>query len=254
MVKGLEIFRDHFRQFTDRYILIGGTVCDLLLDEAGLTFRATKDLDIVLSIETLDREFSKAFWEFVTLGRYEIQESSAGEKRFYRFQKPEDDTFPFMLELFSRRPDVIQLPDGAHLTPIPTDQELASLSAILLDDALYSWIQAGKIETDGLPIVQATHLIPLKVRAYLDLAARRADGQSVQSGDIKKHRNDVFRLAQLLIPDQRLSPPPEITDDMQAFLRDLDPREVSLRQLGLGHLNFNDVVTLLKSIYRVLKP
>jgi len=31
MVKGLDLFRDHFRDFTDRYVLIGGTACDLVM-------------------------------------------------------------------------------------------------------------------------------------------------------------------------------------------------------------------------------
>ncbi len=31
MVKGLDLFRDHFRDFADRYVLIGGTACDLVM-------------------------------------------------------------------------------------------------------------------------------------------------------------------------------------------------------------------------------
>ena len=29
MVKGLDRFRDYFRDFTDQYILIGGAACDI---------------------------------------------------------------------------------------------------------------------------------------------------------------------------------------------------------------------------------
>ena len=72
MVKGLDLFRAHFRDFADRYVLIGGTACDLIMDEAGLEFRATKDLDIVLCIEALDLSFAKAFWEFVEAGQYRV--------------------------------------------------------------------------------------------------------------------------------------------------------------------------------------
>ena len=42
-------------------MLFGGTACDLALTEAGLQFRATKDLDIVLCIEALDAAFARAF-------------------------------------------------------------------------------------------------------------------------------------------------------------------------------------------------
>ena len=44
MVRGLERFREHFADFVDRYLIIGGTACDLALTEAGLEFRATRDI------------------------------------------------------------------------------------------------------------------------------------------------------------------------------------------------------------------
>ena len=45
MVRGLDIFRDYFKDYTDKYILIGGTACDLAMASMGLNFRATKDLE-----------------------------------------------------------------------------------------------------------------------------------------------------------------------------------------------------------------
>ena len=89
MVKGLEIFRSCFRSFSDRFALIGGTACHLALTEVGFDFRATKDLDIVLSVEALDKAFVEAFWAFVRAGR----------PQFYRFLKPEESGYPSMLEL-----------------------------------------------------------------------------------------------------------------------------------------------------------
>lgn len=67
MVKGLEIFRDFFRNHADQYMLIGGTACDIALQAVGYSFRATKDLDIVLCIEVLNKEFVKVFWDFIKL-------------------------------------------------------------------------------------------------------------------------------------------------------------------------------------------
>ena len=46
MVRGLERFRDAFAAHVHQYTLIGGTACDLLLEQVDLPFRATKDLDI----------------------------------------------------------------------------------------------------------------------------------------------------------------------------------------------------------------
>ena len=59
MVKGLDLFREHFRSYADRYVLIGGAACDLAMGEAGLDFRATKDLDIVLCLEAIDSKSIK---------------------------------------------------------------------------------------------------------------------------------------------------------------------------------------------------
>jgi hypothetical protein len=56
MVKGLNIFRDRFRQFEGSFTLIGGAACDEWFTAQGLPFRATKDLDIVLIIEVLAPE------------------------------------------------------------------------------------------------------------------------------------------------------------------------------------------------------
>lgn len=109
MVRGIDQFRTHFKDFKDRYILIGGAACYLALDEAGLEFRATKDIDIVLCFEALDAEFARAIWDFINRGRYKNTQKSTGKKLFYRFYDPEDKTFPYMLEFFSRTPDALKL-------------------------------------------------------------------------------------------------------------------------------------------------
>ena len=67
MVKGIETFENFFRDFSQEYVLIGGTACDLLMEEAGIEFRATKDLDIVLIVEALTEKFGMKFWEFFRL-------------------------------------------------------------------------------------------------------------------------------------------------------------------------------------------
>jgi len=134
MVIGLDRFAEHFAPYRDRYVLIGGVATWLVLEDAGIAPRATKDLDIVLCIEVLDAAFCEAFWGFIRAGGYEIQEKSNGTKVFYRFQKPAQRDYPAMLELFSRKPDAMVLGDDSHLTPIPVGEDVSSLSAILLDD------------------------------------------------------------------------------------------------------------------------
>lgn len=54
MVRGLDVFREHFAAHAGQFVLIGGTAATLAMESAGLEFRATKDLDIVLHIEALN--------------------------------------------------------------------------------------------------------------------------------------------------------------------------------------------------------
>lgn len=150
MVRGMDRFREYFSGFADRYVLIGGAACDLAMGEAGLDFRATKDLDIVLCIEVLDAAFVKMFWEFVQQGHYKNRQKSTGKKLFYRFTEPDVDSFPWMLELFSRVPDALELEGSPHLTPIPVDEEFSSLSAILMEEGYYDFIHGNKREIYGL--------------------------------------------------------------------------------------------------------
>lgn len=249
MVKGLERFREHFKVFADRYVLIGGTACDLAFAEVGIEFRATKDLDIVLCVEALDAEFGRAFWEFVTQGGYASQQSSTGKRKFYRFTRPSNSDCPFMLELFSRVPDALTVAAGSALTPIPIDDAVSSLSAILLDTDYYDWIRMGRREIDGIPIVRAEHLLPLKAKAWLDLRQRKRSGQTIDSRDINKHKNDVFRLYSIIDPDFRVSMSGAIATDMREFVREMTSDTVDLKSLGLAKSTKEAALAALDAMY-----
>jgi hypothetical protein len=246
----LEVFREHFRNFADHYVLIGGAACDIAMTSAGLAFRATKDLDIVLYPEALDAEFVRAFWEFVRAGGYEIQEKSTGEKQFYRFQKSTNTDYPFMLELFSRQPDVLQVPEGSHLTPLPIEEDVSSLSAILLDNDYYDFIRAGRQEIDGLPMVGAAQLIALKARAWLDLTEREKRGEKIDSKTIKKHKNDVFRLYEILDPATDPGAPEAVKKDIREFISRLRAEDVDLRALGIRAGARDDILAEIARVYR----
>jgi hypothetical protein len=250
MVKGIDQFKAHFGRFNDHYVLIGGAACYLAMEEAGLDFRVTKDLDIVLCVEALDAEFVDAFWEFINKGGYQNQQKSTGKKLFYRFSEPKDSTFPWMLELFSRIPDALTLKDDAHLTPIPVDAEASNLSAILLNEVYYSFIHEYRIESDGFSVAPPQCLVPLKARAWIDLMAMQDAGEKVDGKDIKKHKNDIFRLFQVIAPDTRVILPEEIRDDLQRFLLSVeaDPPK-NLKPFGLRNVKVDEVIVTLRAIY-----
>lgn len=254
MVNGLDLFREYFAAYGGQYVLIGGTACDLAMEEVGQSFRGTQDLDIVLCAEALTDDFIEAFWRFVKDGDYESREKSSGDKEFYRFLKPKNRDYPAELELFSRKPDTLTLPEGCRLTPIPATEDVSSLSAILLDDDYYQWIRDGDRVVEGVHIVGAEQLIPLKVKAWLDLSARKERGERVDSRKIKKHRNDIFRLFTILSRDPLPSVPSAIKQDVATFIQKIVSVEIDFKNLGLGGLKKSEVLDDLKIIYRVDTP
>lgn len=102
MVKGLDIFRTYFKDYEQQYVLIGGAACDIIFESNETNFRATRDLDMVLIIEALTSDFGEKFWKFVEDGKYRNKATNRGNSQFYRFDKPEEEAFPKMIELFCR--------------------------------------------------------------------------------------------------------------------------------------------------------
>ena len=225
MVKGIESFREWFSGYEENYVVIGGTACSLLMGEAGETFRATRDIDMVLIAENLNAEFGVRFWEYVKAAGYEQRQRNTGTTEYFRFLKPKSAEYPFMIELLSRRIDGIVLPSDAVLTPIPINDEISSLSAILLDEDYYGFLRTGVSILEGIPVLNASHLIPFKAKAWLDLTERKSQGHPIQSGDIRKHKNDVLRLSMLLTANIVITLPYGIETDMRKFLTEVDESE-----------------------------
>lgn len=233
MVTGFESFQNWFRGYEEQYVIIGGTACDLLMSEEGIDFRATKDIDLVLIVESITPAFSKRFWEYVLHAGYQHRDKSTGLPQFYRFSHPVNNNYPFMIELFTRRTDSIQLPEDAVLTPLSIDKSISSLSAILLDNAYYELLCTGRIQVGGITVLDAAYLILFKAKAWLDLTERKARGETVDGKNIRKHKNDVFRLSSLLGPNETIMVTQEIYKDMQQFLSAMKKEPIDTKQLGL---------------------
>jgi len=219
VIPGLDRFAEWFAPHRDKYVLIGGCAASTVMEEAGLAFRATKDLDIVLIVEAIDAEFVHEFWRFVEAGGYAVRHQGDGKRCFYRFGKPTQEGFPKLLELFARQPDLFHpLREANGLTPIPIEDEVESLSAILLDDDAYHFLLEGRTEIGGVPLIDQDRLIPLKAQAWMELSDRRDAGEQIDSINIRKHLKDVVRLSELLTPDRAVSLPPGMAASMRRFL------------------------------------
>lgn len=254
MVTGFTKFKEWFKGFEEQYVVIGGTACDLILDAEEMEFRATKDIDIVLIIEAMTNEFGKQFWDYIKEGEYEHRNKSTGSQQFYRFEKPKSKEYPYMIEIFSRRIPFIPLDEDAVLTPLPIDEEISSLSAILLNDDYYDLLKSGQIVIDGIPILKAECLIPFKAKAWIDLNERKQRGESVDSKNIRKHKNDIFRLTSLLSPeDNHILLSDEIKADMKHFLSAMEKESVDLKSLGIKGSSQQKRMDIMYSCYNIEK-
>lgn len=251
MVKGLDTFRDHFADFTDSYVLIGGTASSLAIEALGGEFRATKDLDIVLCVEALDGAFVTAFWDFVQRGQYENRQKGTEKRQFYRFFGPARADFPAMLELFSRRPDALDLPDEARLSPVPMEDQVSSLSAILMDDDYYAFVMGQRTVQDGLPFIPATGLIPLKAHAFKNLSDQKAQGGTVDSKQINKHRNDIYRLFAVMDRGQVTTLPDGVRQHLEEALDLMADTSIELKPFALSRMKVPEAIAELKRLYGI---
>ena len=196
MVMGMDSFREKFKEYSDCYTVIGGAACDILMTEADLPFRATKDIDMILIMEDRSQEFGKVFWEYIKEGNYRCGWRNNEDVRFYRFTEPKSG-YPVQIELFSRMPEYkLDIDEG--IIPLYIDDDVSSLSAILLNDDYYKFMLEGRKVVQGIGILDAEHIIPFKMFAWLDLKRRKELGEHVNERDLKKHKNDVFRLLQIV--------------------------------------------------------
>lgn len=249
MINGFTKFKEQFKGYEDQYVIIGGTACDLIMENEELPFRATKDIDIVLIVESITAEFGKRFWEYVKEAEYEHLNKSTGKAQFYRFTSPKSKDYPYMIEIFSRNPDFIVLEGDAILTPLPIDDEISSLSAILLNESYYDLLKNGHMILDGIPVLSPTCLIPFKAKAWLDLKERKSNGEQIDSKNIKKHKNDIFRLTQLITADTQQIITTEIADDMRKFLSEIENEEIDLKSIGIRNANKTGMIDLLYHCY-----
>jgi hypothetical protein len=252
MVNGLDKFKHYFQAYPNNYVIIGGTACDILMEEAGFTPRATKDIDLILIVEALTSEFVEKFWEFIKVGNYERQEKSADERKYYRFLKPENKEFPFQIELFSRTPDNVDLQEPAHLTPIPVDDDLSSLSAILMEDDYYNYLLQNCATESGLQLANLDALICLKAKAFLEISERIAKGGKEDAKHLKKHKNDVFKLAAMLPNESNYELPTSMKQQMNEFLQAIEnelPDKQIFKDMGLPSLTAERIMEQIKKSF-----
>ncbi len=254
MVIGLSIFKDFFKDHQDTYLIIGGTACDFLIEDAGFEPRATDDIDMVLIVEALSPEFVTKFWEFIKEGGYEIKQVHEEKRNCYRFCVPSNKEFPKQIELFSKVPDAIDHNSEFHLTPIPTIDGVSNLSAILLNEDYYEFTVTHSEIRDGVHYANIEAIICLKAFAYLDNKKRKEAGQVVKQRDIDKHKYDIFRMVFLLPGEINFVVPEIIKINLQEFVdivKDDLPTPDIFKNNGFGEQDMQRIFEQLKTLFNL---
>ena len=104
---------------------------------------------------------------------------------------------------------------------------------------------------DGVTVLDAAYLIPFKAKAWMDLTDRKAAGEYVDSKNIKKHKNDVFRLTELIDPTSKVMAPQGVYEDIQNFVQRMQTESVDIKQLGLADRTKEQILEEVKEMYIV---
>ena len=253
MVKGFDTFREAMMPYKDHFVIIGGTACDIQLSGTTMTPRATIDIDIIVVVEQLTRDFVNAFWQFIRRGNYRagkrVNQSGSTVYALYRFTLQDEILdYPQKIELLSRHSDLLGEPSGFHIEPIPTDEMHQSLSAIIMDDDFYNFTIRQADDINGLLVANNLALIVLKVNAYLNLNKEREEGIKVNSKDIKKHRSDVLKLVAAGTYPEPVAVMPKIYGAVQQFVTESEQHMQSLTNaLGVDEESIRTYLDILRN-------
>lgn len=218
---GLVKFKEAFEAYSDNYVIIGGTACDITMTGTAVKPRATHDIDMIVIVERMSPEYGERFWQFIREAGYRPEKCQTKEGttkyELYRFVDGKPG-YPEMIELLARHPAVLGKPKGLLIEPLPVGEDVSSLSAIILDDDYYHFTIEHSRLTDGIRHADSAALIALKTCAYLNLMQDKANGKHVNTKDIKKHRSDVLKNVILLSPDEVIYAPTSIVECIKSFV------------------------------------
>ena len=151
----------------------------------------------------------------------------------------------------SKLPNKFGLSFNGGLTPIHIDDSIVSLSAILLNDDYYNLLLKGKSTVDGFSLIEIETVILFKIKAWLDMKERKEVGDDIDTKNIKKHKNDVFRLLANVSPESRIEVSEEIQNDVMKFIEQLKEDKPDLKNLGIRSASFDEMLEILSDIFLI---
>lgn len=102
---------------------------------------------------------------------------------------------------------------------------------------------------NGISVLRPEYIILFKAKAYLDLWMRKDLGEKVDSGDVKKHKKDVLRIASELMLEKVEELPRTVDTDIHSFIELLEQEPFDQNSLKRYGLKNEDIVELLKRVF-----
>ncbi|MDY4917686.1 MAG: hypothetical protein SO114_08510 [Candidatus Cryptobacteroides sp.] len=257
IVPGIQQFERAFASFSDSFIVIGGSACRAVLSGGPIQPRRTRDIDMVLVLENVGKDFISAFWKFIKEGGYKFasRKNAEGDIKyvFYSFVGGSDG-YPSQIEILSKPVGGIGQPADYHIEYIEIDEDYSHLSAIILDPDYYAYLTTHYVIREGIRYASPDSLICLKTLAYMNLSAERAAGKQVNSDDLKKHRRDVMMAVASLDPTEVFEVSAHIKEVLISFAQAIAEPEISqsiAASLGVGVDYLGSLVEILQSNFTI---
>jgi hypothetical protein len=255
-MQGLDKFKEYMSGFRSHYVVIGGMATVMTLKEKGLPARATKDVDMIIICQPETKLYMKRFWEFIKAGGYKLWKPNDNEDThpcFYRFVKPKGKDFPVQIELFSKVPEYVEVPEDMHIVHIPMEGYTSSFSAIIMDEAYYDFAVSHSDILGDIRILKAEALIVLKAVAFLENLRRKEMGLVVNQRDIDKHKKDVYRLAYVFDGSERFEVNDTIKAQLRAFISEVEKSPIDgknmMRGQGLPAMEMTEFADLIRNMF-----
>ena len=257
IVSGIQQFERAFAPFSDSFIVIGGSACRAVLSDGPIQPRRTRDIDMVLVLENVGKDFISAFWKFIKEGGYKFasRKNAEGEVKyvFYSFVGGSDG-YPSQIEILSKPVGGIGQPADYHIEYIEINEDYSHLSAIILNPDYYAYLTTHYVVREVIRYSSPDSLICLKTLAYMNLSAERAAGKQVNSDDLKKHRRDVMMAVASLDPTEVFEVSAHIKEVLISFAQAIAEPEISqsiTASLGVGVDYLGSLVETLQSNFTI---
>ena len=88
-----------------------------------------------------------------------------------------------------------------------------------------------------------------KIKAWLDLKERKEVGEYVDTKNIRKHMNDIFRLLANGSPTSRIESSRHIQNDVTQFIAQVKEDKPDLKNLGIRGTSIDEMLEILGDVF-----